>query len=140
MLLIRFVVKKKHKTAYIALLTLKRNFTHSISSLSNQVRKQLSSICLRQPLMRGEEQNREEEEMAQKKLGGGRNRGKKQGGGRKWEVNVQGGGRNWLRKQGEGRFTSLFPPLTFVYEILGKCYSMSIIITEEKKFCTKRFQ
>ena len=27
--------------------------------------------------MRGEEQNREEGEMAQKKLGGGRNRGKK---------------------------------------------------------------
>ena len=36
---------------------------------------------------RGEEQNREEGEMAQKKLGGGRNRGKKEG-----------GGRNWLRK------------------------------------------
>ena len=29
------------------------------------------------PLERGEEQNREEGEMAQKKLGGGRNRGKK---------------------------------------------------------------
>ena len=36
----------------------------------------------------GEEQNREEGEMAQKKLGGGRNRGKKYGGGRKCEVNV----------------------------------------------------
>ena len=38
--------------------------------------------------MRGEEQNREEGEMAQKKLGGGRNRRKKWGGGRKCEVNV----------------------------------------------------
>ena len=36
--------------------------------------------------------------MAQKKLGGGRNRGKKLGGGRKCEINVKGGGRNWLRK------------------------------------------
>ena len=31
----------------------------------------------RDQAMRGEEQNREEGEMAQKKLGGGRNRGKK---------------------------------------------------------------
>ena len=37
---------------------------------------------------RGEEQNREEGEMAQTKLGGGRNRGKKYGGGRKRNVNV----------------------------------------------------
>ena len=36
--------------------------------------------------MRGEEQNREEGEMAQTKLGGGRNREKKQGGGRKRKV------------------------------------------------------
>ena len=39
-------------------------------------------------LWRGEEQNREEGEVAQKKLGGGRNRGKKLVGGRKCEVNV----------------------------------------------------
>ena len=32
--------------------------------------------------MKGEKQNREEGEMAQKKLGGGRNRGEKLGGGR----------------------------------------------------------
>ena len=38
--------------------------------------------------------------MAQKKLGGGRNRGKKQGGGRTRNVTVQGGGRNWLKKVG----------------------------------------
>ena len=38
---------------------------------------------------RGEEQNREEGEMAQKiHLGGGRNRGKKWGGGRRCEVKV----------------------------------------------------
>ena len=43
---------------------------------------------------RGEQQNREEGEMAQKKLGGGRNRAKKKGGGRKCEVNVKGAGRN----------------------------------------------
>ena len=36
----------------------------------------LRSIHLLSPLLRGEEQNREEGEMAQKKLGGGRNRGK----------------------------------------------------------------
>ena len=36
----------------------------------------------------GEEQNREEGEMAQTKLGGGRNRGKKEGGGRKRNVTV----------------------------------------------------
>ena len=35
---------------------------------------------------RGEEQNREEGEVAQKKLGGGRNRGQKEGGGRKRKV------------------------------------------------------
>ena len=45
-------------------------------------RKQISSKCLKcfvrdGTLRRGEEQNREEGEMAQKKLGGGRNMGKK---------------------------------------------------------------
>ena len=82
-------------------------------------------------LWRGEEQNREEGEVAQKKVGGGRNRGQKQGGGRKCEVNVQRGGRNqlkkqggetnWLRKQGEGRFTPLFlpPPCVGPFPPLG---------------------
>ena len=37
-------------------------------------------------IRRGKEQNREEGEMAQTKLGGGRNRGKKEGGGRKRNV------------------------------------------------------
>ena len=49
-------------------------------------------------LKKGEEKNSEEGEMAQKELGGGRNRGKKYGRGRKCEVNVSGGGRNWLKK------------------------------------------
>ena len=50
------------------------------------------SICIwsvpKSPIERGEEQNREEREMAQKELEGGRNWGKKKGGGRKCEVNV----------------------------------------------------
>ena len=40
-------------------------------------------------LKEGEEQNREQGEMAQKRLGVGRNRGEKEGGGRKSEVTIR---------------------------------------------------
>ena len=50
--------------------------------------------------MRREEQNREEGEMVQKKLGGGRNRGEKYGGGRKRKVGSRENrnGWTWMRK------------------------------------------
>ena len=57
-----------------------------------------TDLDLSPSLVRGEEQNREEGELAQIKLGGGRNRGKKKGGGRKRKVDFKGGGRNWLKK------------------------------------------
>ena len=58
-------------------------------------------IALRD-LKRGEEQNREEGEIAQVKLLRGRNRGKKQGGGRKINGTVQGGGEIGSKGREEG--------------------------------------
>ena len=67
--------------------------------------------------------------MAQKKLGGGRNRGKKKGGERKRNVTVEGGGRNWLKKVGRrekfaqkvGRreISPPVPPPPFICKLLG---------------------
>ena len=54
-----------------------RLFTETDSKIAKMSVTLTSPIVNQGTIRRGEEQNREEGEMAQKKLGGGRNRGKK---------------------------------------------------------------
>ena len=63
----------------------KRSTVERIEENSNDVSRCLFiRLVVSMGKWRGEEQNRKEGEMAQIKLGGGRNRGKKEGGGRNW--------------------------------------------------------